>query len=49
MELDLLLDLASLAIPDDGGLVDGATKQQVALAVPLQAEDGALVRHEHLL
>ncbi len=49
VELELLLDLAGAAIPDDGGLVHGARQQQVALPVPLEGEDGAPVVVQRVL
>ena len=49
MELELLLDLARSAVPDDGRLVHAAAQQQVALAVPLEREDGPLVVVQRVL
>ena len=49
VELELLLDLAGAAVPDDGGLVHGARQQQVALAVPLEGEDGPPVVVQRVL
>ena len=49
MTLELLFDLPSGAVPDDGRLVDAAAEQQVALPVPLEREDGPLVGAQHVL
>ena len=49
VELELLLDLAGAAVPDNGGLVHGARQQQVALLVPLQREDGPSVVVQRVL
>ena len=49
VELELLLDLAGAAVPDDGGLVHGARQQQVALLVPLEREDGPSVVVQRVL
>ena len=49
MALKLLFDLPRGAVPDDGRLVDAAAEEQLALPVPLEREDGPLVRAQHVL
>lgn len=49
MKLELLLDLAGAPIPDDRCFVNAARQQEVAALVPLQREDGTLVRIQDLL
>lgn len=46
MVFELLLDLASLGVPDDCGLVDRARQEAVALLVPPEGEDGPLANAE---
>lgn len=48
MALKLLLDESGGSVPDDGCLVHRARQQQVALLVPLQREDGTLVRAQNV-
>jgi hypothetical protein len=43
MEVELLADVASGSVPDDGALVDRPREQQVSSFVPLKREDWALV------